>query len=132
METDFIDLLLGNSPLTALVSTRIHWNELPQGTTSPAIVMYRIDGVPDYHMSGPSGLVASRVQIDIRAEKPLSAVGVRDALETLLSGYTGTQGSTEFVGIFKQSERSRPDRPGQTKTYHLISSDFDVWHCAAS
>lgn len=132
MEQDFIDLLLGSAGITALVDRRIHWDELPQRITNPCIVMYRIDGVPDYHLQGASGLVRSRVQIDVRAESKLSASGVVTALETVLSAFTGTQGSTVFGGIFKTGERSRTDRPGQTTTYKLISMDFDVWHCAAS
>ena len=132
MEVDLIALVLADSALDALVGNRIHWNVLPQAVTNPCVVMYRIDGVPAYAMLGPTGLVFSRIQIDVRAATYLEAVNAKNALEAVLSGYTGTIGSTVFRGIFKLSERHRSERPGGSETYHIVSSDFDVWHIAAS
>ncbi len=128
MEADFIDLLLDASGVTALVGTRVHWSVLPQSTDNPAVVLHKIDGVPDYTMAGPSGLVSSRVQIDVRGDSFASAISARDAIDSVLSGYAATQGDTILQGIFKLSERQGFEKPSGLPGYHKISTDWRVCH----
>lgn len=128
MEQAFIALLLSDSALVALVGDRIKWGTLTQGSVNPAVVLHLISDVPDYHMLGPSGLVESRIQIDCRGTSKASAKAAANAVQDLLSGYTGTVGSIKFQGIFKDSERSSFEKPTNgSEAFHLASADYRVF-----
>ena len=116
-----------DATLPSLVSNRIHWVRSPQGSVSPRIVLYRIAGLRDMRMDGPTGLVSSRVQADCFGTSYGSAKAVARALEARLSGYSGTTGGVEFQGAFLIGERDdffdteTPDKLFRT------SLDFNIW-----
>lgn len=105
MEAALLAKLLASAGVTALVSTRINWSRRPQGEALPAIVLHRIDGQPDYHHAGRSGLVQSRVQVDIWAASYGSAKAIARAVETAITAQTFTQGATRFDVILIADER---------------------------
>lgn len=113
--------------LPSLVDDRIHWVRSPQGSASPRIVLYRISGLRDMRMDGPTGLVASRVQADCFGLTYASAKAVARALEARLSGYAGATGGMVFQGAFLVGERDdffdtdTPDKLFRT------SLDFNIW-----
>lgn len=127
MEEALVAYLLAGSSLAALVGTRIHWVRSPQGTVSPRVVLYRISGLRDMRMDGPTGLVASRVQCDCIGTSYGSAKATARALEARLSGYSGTTGGIVFQGAFLVGERDdffdtdTPDKLFRT------SLDFNIW-----
>lgn len=128
MEEALMTYLLAGTTLAALVGTRIHFVRSPQGTASPRVVLYRISGVRDMSLNnGPTGFVASRVQCDCIGTSYTSAKAVARALETRLSGYSGTVGSIRFEGAFLVGERDdyfdteTPDKLFRT------SLDFNIW-----
>lgn len=131
MEAALIAKLLANSALTALVSTRINWSRRPQGEALPAVVLHRIDGQPDYHHAGPSGLVVSRVQVDAWASSYGSAKSVARAVEAAVTGFAFTQGAIRFDVILVASERDSTDEIAPN-TYFRTSLDLMVHHAAAS
>lgn len=130
MEAQLRTLLIGYAPLTSLVggasSPRIVWNYLPQATTRPAIVLFRIAGAPGITMQGSDGLTGSIVQIDVQALSVISMWAIRDALITLLHGYRGGV----FGGIFMQGERQDSDELTGGGLVHRSSMDFSVWASA--
>lgn len=105
MEAALIAKLLASAGVTALVSTRINWLRRPQGEALPAIVLHRIDGTPDVHHGGASGLVVSRVQVDIWAASYGSAKAIARAVETAIAAQTFTQGAVRFDVILIADER---------------------------
>lgn len=127
MEEALVAYLLAGSSLAALVGTRIHWVRSPQGTVSPRVVLYRISGLRDMRMAGPTGLVSSRVQCDCIGTTYGSAKATARALEARLSGYSGTTGGIVFQGAFLVGERDdffdtdTPDKLFRT------SLDFNLW-----
>lgn len=125
MESNLRALLTGYAPLTALVSTRIFWNHVPQDTSDPCVALYLITGAPGYHMQGSDRLGSAVVQINVRALTVSSMWAVRDAIVARLSGYSGTQGTTHFQAIFLRSERQASEKPG-TVLYHTCQLDFDI------
>jgi len=55
--------------LLSTVAPRRYWGRAPQTAPArPYVVLSRVSGVHDYHNQGDSGLVASRVQIDVYAD----------------------------------------------------------------
>ena len=105
MEAALLAKLLATAGVTALVSTRINWSRRPQAEALPAIVLHRIDGLPDVHHGGRSGLVVSRVQADCWGSTFGSAKAVARAVENAITAQTFTQGATRFDVILIADER---------------------------
>lgn len=133
MEADLLSLILSASGVTDLVGQRVTWGARPQGVGKPDIALLLVSGVPDYHMQGESGLDASLVQMDIRSDASLKAAGdIRDAVRAVLSGYSGTLGSTTFYGIFLRSVRQRVEQAEGGGMAYLIQMDWDIQSRAAA
>mgnify|MGYP000650306003 FL=1 len=133
MEADLLSLILSASGVTDLVGQRVTWGARPQGVGKPDIALLLVSGVPDYHMQGESGLDASLVQMDIRSDASLKAAGdIRDAVRAVLSGYSGTVGSTTFYGIFLRSVRQRVEQAEGGGMAYLIQMDWDIQSRAAA
>ena len=128
MEEALLNYLLAGTALAALVGTRINWVRSAQGTLSPRVVIYKISGIRDMCFRGPTGYISTRVQVDCISTTYSSAKVTARAVETLISGYSGTTGGVNFQGIFLINERDdffdsdTPDKLFRT------SLDFNVWH----
>lgn len=68
MKVDLRTLLVGDANLSALIGDRVYWVARDKEGGVPCVVLFVIDGPPDYHLNGPSGLVQSRVQANLYAE----------------------------------------------------------------
>jgi hypothetical protein len=128
MEEALRTFLLAGTDLAALVGTRVHWVRSPQAAASPRVVLYRIDGLRDMHMQGPSGLVASRVQVDCIGASYGSAKTVARAVEAILSGYSGSAGGIRFEGCFLIGERDDFEDTDTPDKLFRTSLDFNIWH----
>jgi hypothetical protein len=129
MEAALRALLTSYAPLTSLVggssTPRIVWNHLPQATTRPAVVMFKITGAEGLAHDGPDGLSGNIVQIDIQALTVTSMWTIRDAVVAKLHGYK----DATFRLIRHDSERqSAEDLAGAGSLIHRSSLDFTVWH----
>ena len=105
METALLAKLLATAGVTALVSTRINWARRPQGEPLPCIVLHRIDGSPDVHHGGASGLLDSRVQVDCWGASYKTAKAIARAVEAAVTAQTFTQGAVRFDVILLVDER---------------------------
>lgn len=128
MEESLIGLLLATAGVTAVVSTRVNWNRIEPGAVPPYVILRRISGGRDYKMSGATGLVETRVQIDCHGATYASAKTAARAIEAALSGYKGGSGTTTFDGIFLTAERDLIDEDETPADLHGVSMDFMVWH----
>lgn len=128
MKEQLIALLLNAGGVTANVpADNIEWGDISQGVKPPCIVLQRISEDRDYHMTGASGYVVSRVQIDIwSGDFKITAHAAR-AVSATLSGYR----SDIFQGIFIDSERdfSALDA-GDVNRVFRTSIDVIVHHTA--
>lgn len=121
--------LLADPDIIGLVGQRIAWAVRPRQDQLPSIVLHRIDGVRDYMMQAPSGLVTSRVQVDCWATTNKQASQISDAVRGSLSGLRQTIDGVEFQGVFLEvevdysEEGSAPD-----ELMHRVSTDYQVWH----
>jgi hypothetical protein len=130
MEAALIAKLLASVGITALVSTRINWSRRPQGEALPAIVLHRIDGTPDVHHGGASGLGVSRVQVDCWGASYGSAKAVARAVEAAVTAQTFTQGVIRFDVILIADERDSTS--DETTPIFRTSLDLMVYHANAS
>ena len=105
MEAALLAKLLASSGVTALVGARINWARRPQGEPLPAIVLHRIDGAPDVHHGGLSGLIESRVQVDCWAGSYKAAKQTARAVEAAVTAQRFNQASVRFDVVLLVDER---------------------------
>jgi len=128
MEQELRALLIAHTPLTALVAQRIVWNHLPQKTTRPAVVLYRVAGAPGLTMQGSDGLTGATVQIDVQALSVTSMWAIRDVLVSLLHGYSDA--TFQLISLSSEDQDS-DELTGSDNLVHRARLDFNVWAVAA-
>lgn len=91
LEDGIYSLLLDNSSIVSLVSTRIYPVNLPEDVDLfPCITFQRITTTPEYTMDGPLGLEKVRVQIDAWSFDYGEVKAVAEALRIALDGFSGS------------------------------------------
>lgn len=125
MEQALAAALLAATGVTALVGQRVDWGVRAQGKGLPAVTLTRIGGLRDRHLTGPSGLIQSRVQIDCWATTYKAAHDLRAAVEAVVSGYDSAPIKVAHI----DSESSSFEENGPEKV-HRIRLDLLVWHSA--
>ena len=116
--------LAATSAVTALVSTRIYPDELPQGSTLPAIRYSLISDVPDRHVPG---FREARVQVSIYDDDP-SPTDANTVAEAVISAISRTDlqmepapwvvGSTTFTVITCRHINGPRLREPDTRYWH--------------
>lgn len=96
--------LLACAGVTALVSTRIWKDLLPQKPTLPAVMVAEVSLDEPWHARGPVGMDTARVQVDAYASVKADADDIAEAVRgdglggsaTGLAGWFGSVGSPSF------------------------------------
>ena len=130
MEEALLALLLATSAVTDEFETRINWVLAPQEDKGdPYCILQRISGERDYHTKGDSGLVSSRIQIDVYGSTyAIAKTGAR-VIVSAISGYRGTVSGINFQGIFIDSERDGFDEDNNANNRLIrVSVDALIWH----
>lgn len=121
--------LLADPDITALVDQRIAWAVRPRQDQLPSIALHRIDGIRDYAMVAPTGLVTSRVQVDCWATTNKEADRISKAVRGALSGLRTMINGVEFQGAFLEIEIDySEDGPAPDELLHRVSTDYRIWH----
>lgn len=125
MEVDLRTLILG------LVACPVAWVERPQASGLPAVVLTVVSENVVYTYGDAANLTTSRVQADIYADDYRGVKTIDAAMAAGLSGYRGTVGATEFLGIFLESRFDGDEAPADgSAPIHRISRDLMVKHRA--
>lgn len=131
MEEALLSLLMGNAAVSALVGDRIHWQGRPQATPLPAVVLTGISRVDDYSLSGATGPIDRRVQVDCWASTFTASKAVERAVIDALGGFTGTQDGVHFYGVFLDGSRDlREDTDAERIS--RVSLDFLITYTEAN
>lgn len=129
MEEAFVGLLLADSGVASALATRVWWGRAPQSKAAlPYCVVTRISGRRDNHMTGPSGLVESRIQINCYADTYTSAKTAARAVQAAVNGYRGTFAGKQFQGAFIDGERDLPNESEAGAARFAVSFDLRIWH----
>lgn len=105
--------LLADAAISTVVGgSRIHYVKLPNSVMpGPSIVINRVSEETDRLMTGPSGLVSSRFQIDCWASVYGDTEDLALKVKFRLNGYRGLMGSGSSLinvqGVF--SENANPE-----------------------
>lgn len=134
--------LLAVSAVTALASTRVYLDKLPQAPTYPAVRVQLIDDPTSYHLRGPDALSRARVQVDAFASETsgvdpyaqtaaLASAIHGNGFGTSASGLSGWKGSIgspafEITAAFRV-DRRRGYVPDELRVVSM-SQDYFVWY----
>jgi hypothetical protein len=112
--TQLLTLLNGN---TAAL-TRIYPQIAPDGpVTTPYIVYQRISANSENVLSGSTGLINTRLQIDCYAKTYVDALALAAQVDTLMSGWSVQNVSNPAQDAFEPDVR-----------LHRVILDYSVWH----
>lgn len=134
LEAGLVYKLQNTAGLTALISTRVYLERIPQGATVPCLTYQRISTTREltHDVSGSAGTARVRVQFDAWATTYLSAKAIADALRAALNGFKGTitSGSDTVVvqAALIEAESSEPDLDAELSR---VRSDYFIWHLEA-
>ena len=90
LKTALVYHLKNDDGVSALVGARVFPQFGKEGIAYPYIVFNRVSTARHPEMEAASGLVSSRVQIDVWDNDPLTAQNVAEAVRAALDGYTNT------------------------------------------
>jgi hypothetical protein len=134
IEAGLVYKLTTTAGLTALISTRVYLERIPQGATLPCLTYQRISTprVLAHDTSGSAGTASPRFQFDAWATTYASAKSITDALRAALNGFRGTitSGADSVVvqAALVDAETSLPDLEAGLAR---VRSEFVIWHLEA-
>lgn len=131
MEEALTTFLLANSGVSTAIGTNLYWGARPQGSGIPAVTLNRISGVRDYVNEGPSGFVASRIQIDCEATTYLGAKQIARDMVRAFDATPTTVGGIQLQGGFVDGERDLFEFDAETNTAikpFAVSIDVTLYH----
>ena len=105
MISEFRTRLLLNESVAALIGSRLFSAGEGQGQDLPRVNYHFISGVGSYSHSGPSGVLASRLQLDCIAETSVEAEAVAKAIKYAVDGYKGYWGDVRIDSVKVPLER---------------------------
>lgn len=128
MKQSLTTLILADPTVSGLIGDRLFWKLMEPSAQMPRLILHTISSVTDYRMSGPTGLINTRIQADCFGGTYAQAESLASALMTLLSGYRGTVGTTLFEGVFHESTRDIFEDDDSPSDIFGVSLDFTIWH----
>ena len=99
-EESLVTQMEATSALTAVVSTRIYPNIIPQEAALPALAYQTISSGEWLYHTGAAQRQEIRVEITVRASTYLSAKAVIAVLKSTFRGYKGTLGGAGGVTVY--------------------------------
>lgn len=130
MEDALIAFLLADTPLAALVGTKIHYDASPQDTAEPRVVIEVISRVPVYADDGEAGLTQHRLQITSWGTSKSSTLSVSAAVYARLSAVSETYSGVDFQTIELDDEDSRFETLADGRELYRVRQDYIIWHNA--
>ena len=130
IETALMTYLLAQSGITALVGQKIHFMRAPQSTSTPYIIVSKIDAPRSYTHDGADGLVTARFQLSCFADKYGDAKSVVSAIQTAMNAFScpgtmGGDGGVTVGAIFYDDETDLD--PGESGPFG-VAADYIIHH----
>lgn len=132
LESALYSYLSNEATITAIVGTQIYAHMATEGATLPRIIYTSVSRQAFDHLTAPSGVVSSRMQIDSYAITPDGAIDLAEAVRVLLHGYRGQMG-TEALEIrwsTLDTQRNNYESPHDDSSVgvHRASQDYMIVH----
>ena len=130
MPEDLRTFITGTTSVTGLVSTRVHYNHIPENSARPH-VWFRVtsDNEP-LTMDGVGGIHEATVDVECVAETEREAQSVADAVKPRLHGYKGTMGNVSAKAIFVDDKDDDyfPKANESDEGLHVVALGLRVWY----
>jgi len=110
--------------LTALVSTRIHYDELPQGEALPSVCVIQVSDVKSHLLTGQCTLERPMYQFTAYAATKAGARAVANQLKAALNDYHGTLSGIVVQKVELQNELSSLET-STDGTVHVYTTDLE-------
>lgn len=119
--------LLAQAGLGALISNKFFFEEIPQGTTLPAVVCIKISDIKNHLLTEQDELERPIFQFTSFAQTKAAARNVLNQIKTALCDFNGTMSGIFIQKIEQQSEISNLETTsdGTTKVY-TESAEFEI------
>lgn len=95
---DLRTFIVGSTAVTALVSTRVHYNRIPQSSARPHIWFRVVSDTEERTMDRVGGLHEAYADVECVALSESSAQSIADAVKDRLDGYKGAAGNATVQG----------------------------------
>lgn len=105
--------------LSALVSTRIYWDEAPQGAALPFVVALNISDVKNHSLTGQYALEQPIYQFTAYAETKAAAKQIAAQIKAALQDYSGVMSGVrvQYIQLLNELSTLETGADGTTKTY---------------
>jgi len=130
MAQDLRTLIVGSTAVTALLSTRVHYNKTPESAEHPNVRFRTNADDEELTMDGAGGLHQARVDLECNGRTEDSAQSVADAVKTRLHGFKGAMGNVTAQGIFLSAKDDSyiPFSNEGDEGIHTVAFDTQVWY----
>ncbi|WP_343347653.1 DUF3168 domain-containing protein [Sphingomicrobium sp. XHP0239] len=126
MEDALRTRLKADPAVAAIVGAGVYWDERPQATAYPAVVLETIFGQRDQHLKGFDGFHSTRVQVNCFSTTKKEAVSLREAVIAAIVP-AAAEGGTEFLRAQDIEVRQGP-KSTSTGTTHNEIVEATIWH----
>ena len=125
IKSTLITLLEADTDITDVVSTRIHVENIPQGTDFPAILLTTVATTREWSNDGAALIPTSSIEIDCFGNTYNQAINLADAVRILFDGY---ENGTTIQGMFltNQADLTTNVSPGTDIRVYRVRLSFDV------
>lgn len=122
------DYLLTKTAVTALVSTRIYPDVLPQAATLPAVTYTKISTVHNHTLSALAGLASCRIEFSCYALTRRIANSIADAIQQCgIVAVKGLTYSTDIRGVYlEDGQQTYQEAPSDGSQVHRYVCTFDL------
>ena len=132
VESALYSYLSGIAGVTSLLgsgsSFRLYPDLAPASVARPYATLFVVSTNRVRLVTGPGGIAAARVQIDVWAITSLSRSSVSDALRVALDGYRGSMGSEllDVRGVIVDGPFNSMERPEDATEVPIYRARMDV------
>jgi len=128
MLADFV-AFLGNAPaVSAIVSSRIYPQLLPQNPTYPAITYNQVSAVRVHVLAGAGGKARRRISVNCWATTAKAAEALADAVRRSLDGFYGSMRDTNVGSTRIDNEIAFFEEEAGTTGIYRVVQDYIVGH----
>lgn len=134
-ETAIVQLLMNDTGVSGIVSSRVWLNSAPQQKDAdilPYIVGHVVDKQHAHHLRGASGIAWTRLQLNLFASSYREAKELADAARIALDGFRGAvsvgTNTVEIKHLMMDMEQDNFNPPidGSQKGRHQVIQDWKI------
>lgn len=127
---DLRTFITGSTALTALVSTRVHYNYAPISSARPNIWFRVTNDNQPLTMDGAASIHQANVDIECVGLTESDSQAVADAIKARMHGYKGTMGQITCNGAFMDDKDDDyvPFSNQSDEGAHVVSFNLNLWY----